>query len=101
MADRTMIECRSCEGGGIADNKRRLSQAILLFYSPRPWDEAEQGTWRVLTGGEATTKTLGDFARHVQGYGDRCFPCWGTGEKQAPDRLLGIVPVVDQGDRGG
>ena len=41
-------------------------EAVLLYYSPSPWDNEKQIRWQQLTGKNlSTTKTLCDFVREA------------------------------------
>lgn len=52
---------------------RNALEAVLLFYSPPPWDAAKRARWQALTGAdEATTRVLCDTVRKAlaEGVGD-------------------------------
>lgn len=49
--------------------ERNALEAVLLFHSSSPWDDAKRARWRELTGSEeATVRVLCDLARAALGY---------------------------------
>lgn len=51
-----------------AERQRAALEAVLLFYSPPPWDDAKRDRWKELTGsGECTSKSLCDAVRKALG----------------------------------
>lgn len=60
-------KCPTCDGMGMVSTVRtplQIVEALLLFHSGQPWDEAARQRWLFLTGAEvASTRTLCDAAR--------------------------------------
>ena len=51
-----------------ADQAVLLARAVLLFHAGGSWTNERRAHWRALTGStDATTRTLCDFARSVEG----------------------------------
>lgn len=54
--------------GAAVDRMQTALEAVLLFYSPAPWDLCKQNRWFQITGSrEATTRVLCDHIRQVLG----------------------------------
>jgi len=63
------VLCPECSDGMLLEQNvelREALEAVLLFHSPPPWEEAKRARWQELTGkDEATTKVLCDRIREV------------------------------------
>lgn len=47
-------------------DSERLARAVLMFHKGSPWTDEDKRKWYALTNtGEATSRNLCDFARHV------------------------------------
>lgn len=65
LGKKTMAEYDALVGT-LPTDLEKLARAVLLFFRGGPWTDEDRAAWREYTGqDEATSKTLGDFARSL------------------------------------